>query len=344
MEKFDVEQLIYGKNGQLQFKDKKQYYETIGVLCNQNIFHITYEENKKTNSYTDAYRIRCKIDKEKLILPLKNAVRNKNRINCNDFIIQLYQKHNFIFDHAQKCLRAEYEQVLKTIPDQYVEVFCAGYLLYRKQDNGLVQEETFRKDVFEEYHVENIENAKEDVKVHRKEDGVKVINVFISHKHNDLELLSDILGFFEKECGVKVYIDSRDPDMPETTSGETAMRIKSKIDSCDKFILLATDSAIESKWCNWELGYGDAKKRAGQDIALLPLSDNEGDYKGNEYLAIYPYIIESADDNHSETTGKRIHDFSVKILNDDNTFTTITLEDWLNYSLDSKEEDDELEE
>lgn len=47
--------------------------------------------------------------------------------------------------------------------------------------------------------------------------------------------------------------------MPKVTSAETATRIKDRISRCDKFILLATNGAIDSKWCNWELGFGDAK-------------------------------------------------------------------------------------
>ena len=131
--------------------------------------------------------------------------------------------------------------------------------------------------------------------------------------------------------------------MPEVTSGETAMRIKNRIDRCDKFVLLATDNAIESKWCNWELGYGDAKKRLGQDIALLPLTDNQGDYKGNEYLAIYPYIVENTDEEHPDSSKKGIENFSVRIPRDDNTYTIISLTDWLNYSLIDNEEDDEID-
>ena len=84
--------------------------------------------------------------------------------------------------------------------------------------------------------------------------------VFISHKHDDLEDLKGILGFLQQTYGVKVYIDSQDPTMPKITSAETALNIKKRIDQCDKFILLATNGAIESKWCNWELGYGDARK------------------------------------------------------------------------------------
>lgn len=45
--------------------------------------------------------------------------------------------------------------------------------------------------------------------------------------------------------------------MPEKTSGLTATKIKYQIYKNDKFILLATDNAIASKWCNWEVGIGD---------------------------------------------------------------------------------------
>ena len=116
--------------------------------------------------------------------------------------------------------------------------------------------------------------------------------VFISHKHDDLEDLKGVLGFLQKTYGVTVYIDSQDPTMPKVTSAETASNIKQRISQCDKFILLATNAAIESKWCNWELGYGDAQKFR-KHIALFPLKPKgawDFDYKGAEYLNIYPYI------------------------------------------------------
>ena len=65
--------------------------------------------------------------------------------------------------------------------------------------------------------------------------------VFISHKHEDLEDLSGLIGFLEKNYNVKAYIDSKDSSMPSVTSGVTASKIKERIRQCDKFILLATD-------------------------------------------------------------------------------------------------------
>lgn len=116
--------------------------------------------------------------------------------------------------------------------------------------------------------------------------------VFLSHKHDDLDDLKDVIGFLESEYGVKVYIDSRDPSMPPFTSGQTATNLKNRIKQCNKFILLATNAAIESKWCNWELGYGDAQKFK-DNIAIFPIKPAgtyDYNYKGTEYLSIYPYI------------------------------------------------------
>lgn len=124
--------------------------------------------------------------------------------------------------------------------------------------------------------------------------------VFISHKHDDLEDLRGFLGFLEKRYKVKVYIDSQDPLMPKKTSAETARNLKDRIKRCDKFILLATNGAIESKWCNWELGYGDAHKYIN-NIALLPMKPKgslDSQYKGAEYLSIYPYISASIKTNN----------------------------------------------
>ena len=118
----------------------------------------------------------------------------------------------------------------------------------------------------------------------------KKINVFISHKHSDLEDLKGLIGFLEKDYGCNCYIDSNDSLMPSSTCGETANRIKNKIKNCDIFILLATPGAIASKWCNWELGYGDAYKNNENKLALLFIYSNSEDY-GNEYMQIYPHIV-----------------------------------------------------
>jgi len=117
--------------------------------------------------------------------------------------------------------------------------------------------------------------------------------VFLSHKHDDLNDLKGVIGLLE-EYGAKIYIDSMDKNLPNETTWETAKRIKKVIKFSKKFILLATDKAIESDWCNWELGIGDTYKYI-DNIAILPMKEKVSNvsrykYKGNEYLQIYPQI------------------------------------------------------
>ncbi len=115
------------------------------------------------------------------------------------------------------------------------------------------------------------------------------ISVFLSHKHNETEIIKQAVILF-KGLGVNVYVDWLDSEMPKTTNGYTAKKIKERIRQCDKFVLLATERAIESKWCNWELGYGDSQKYS-KDIAVMPITNTEGGaFSGSEYLAIYPII------------------------------------------------------
>lgn len=119
------------------------------------------------------------------------------------------------------------------------------------------------------------------------------VTIFLSHSHEDLKngYLDKVIVFLRKS-GVRAYIDSMDNSLPPFTSSETAKRIKTQIKANKKFILIATNNAISSKWCNWELGIGDTHKYIDH-IALFPLADSSGTWTGNEYLRIYPRIEES---------------------------------------------------
>lgn len=145
----------------------------------------------------------------------------------------------------------------------------------------------------------------ESVSLHMDSSGWKSKkNIFLSHKHDELEELKGMIGFLEKECDVKVYIDSFDPIMPTKTCAETADRIKKKIGECDKFLLMATESAIASKWCNWELGYGDCKKTIGK-VAIFPIQSKYKIFSGSEYLQLYNHVVFENGLNH-DTDGQRI--------------------------------------
>tara|TARA_R110000765_G_scaffold426726_1_gene543781 strand:+ start:4276 stop:4818 length:543 start_codon:yes stop_codon:yes gene_type:complete len=131
----------------------------------------------------------------------------------------------------------------------------------------------------------------ESLKEFRAESRYSKVTIFLSHKHDETEELDSAISFL-KRFGVEVYVDWLDDGMPRTTSGITANRIKQKIKENRKFIFLATEGAIGSKWCNWELGHGDAQKYL-EHIAVLPVKNTYSDYSGAEYLQIYPYIYES---------------------------------------------------
>lgn len=119
------------------------------------------------------------------------------------------------------------------------------------------------------------------------------ITVFLSHSHDDLDIgeLDGVLGMLNN-YNIVPFIDSMDKNMPSVTCADTAKRIKEVIKFCEKFILIATNNAIESFWCNWELGIGDVHKYIDH-IAILPikeLAQRSDQYKGNEYLNIYSSI------------------------------------------------------
>lgn len=129
----------------------------------------------------------------------------------------------------------------------------------------------------------------ESLKNFRNESSYYKTKIFLSHKHDELEYLEGAISFL-KNLGVDIYVDWQDEGMPKTTSGYTAVRIKQKISDNHKFIFLATEGAINSKWCNWELGLGDAAKYI-ENIAILPVKKDYSDFSGSEYLEVYPYIF-----------------------------------------------------
>lgn len=115
------------------------------------------------------------------------------------------------------------------------------------------------------------------------------LSVFLSHKHSDIEYLERIRYILES-LNASVYVDWADPSMQHPTDRNTAEALKRKIERYDKFIFIATDAAIASKWCNWEIGYGDAHKYSQDKIAIFPVKQDNRVWGGNEYLQLYPSI------------------------------------------------------
>ena len=52
--------------------------------------------------------------------------------------------------------------------------------------------------------------------------------VFLSHKHDELVILQDVIGFLNAE-GDDIYVDWLDEEMPAYTNAKTALILKEKI-------------------------------------------------------------------------------------------------------------------
>lgn len=110
---------------------------------------------------------------------------------------------------------------------------------------------------------------------------------FLCHSHHDKQL-AEGLQVLLAEQRVDLYIDWKDGSMPETPDRETANRIQRSIKQSDWFLFLATANSKASRWCPWELGYGDGVKHWDQ-IAIVQTRDSQGTH-GNEYLQLYRRI------------------------------------------------------
>ncbi|SEP08837.1 hypothetical protein SAMN05192574_12166 [Mucilaginibacter gossypiicola] len=171
-------------------------------------------------------------------------------------------------------------------------------------------------------------SVNESLNSFRSESKQDKVTIFLSHKHDEAENLDSAINLL-KRFRVNVYVDWLDEGMPKSTSGITALRIKKKIKENKKFIFLATEGAIASKWCNWELGYGDSLKYI-DNIALFPIKNDYSTYSGSEYMQIYP-SIEYEDGRDKNTDGDYISEGYYVFFPADNKGSRkyITLGAWL---------------
>ncbi|MDF2940232.1 MAG: toll-Interleukin receptor [Gammaproteobacteria bacterium] len=121
-------------------------------------------------------------------------------------------------------------------------------------------------------------------------DSTKKYDVFLSHSFQDK---SDVLlvKMMLEEFGLSVYIDwEQDKQLDrKAVTKHTASILKNRMKDSQVLIYLITPNSKNSKWMPWELGYFDGLNQNIR-IAVMPLILDDTDYKGAEYLSLYPYI------------------------------------------------------
>ncbi len=130
----------------------------------------------------------------------------------------------------------------------------------------------------------------ESLQLFKEETRERKVNLFLFHKPNELEELDSAINFLNN-FRILIHVDWLEDAVEEDKSDIITKTITQKIKNNDKFIFLATEDAIHSKWCNWVLRLAKTKIPV-EDIIMLPVRGDYDDYGGEEFLQKYPYIHE----------------------------------------------------
>lgn len=115
--------------------------------------------------------------------------------------------------------------------------------------------------------------------------------VFLSHSSKDSAFIGGAIKFFEAHKA-SVYVDEGDKTLPSTPSPATASTLRTWIQACKRFVIMASENSKDSRWIPWELGLADGMKGAAP-VALLPIAQTniEQFWVEVEYLGLYPRIV-----------------------------------------------------
>lgn len=142
-----------------------------------------------------------------------------------------------------------------------------------------------------EYGTKKDQIIYENTEMHTRYDSVqkrKIYDVFLSHSSLDKKLVLTLVNLFN-EAGYSVYVDwIEDTQLDRNNVNKnTAQVLRNRMNGSRGLSYVATDNAINSKWCPWELGYFDGKKNGR--CCILPIMESQT-FQGQEYLGLYPYM------------------------------------------------------
>lgn len=128
--------LHWGRPPQLVFESENEYFRALGHLVNPEAYSISYEYNKKNGSYSDACRIHILSNAQNIPQAFENKRTTNGRINCNEYVENLIDKHNFVRENQR--IYCMFEEVAKTVPDEYFPDFAKGYNESTQKDGTLL--------------------------------------------------------------------------------------------------------------------------------------------------------------------------------------------------------------
>lgn len=133
-----------------------------------------------------------------------------------------------------------------------------------------------KKNFIDNEHVHNESNPEELMKRLYSYDleKMKKFDVFLSHNSKDENMIVEICKSINKS-GCVCYIDWVNDKFDlkrEWCNATTAQVIKKRIQQSKYFVLVLTDSTLNSQWCPWELGYADA---LGKEIFIFIQTEKE---------------------------------------------------------------------
>ncbi len=120
------------------------------------------------------------------------------------------------------------------------------------------------------------------------------ISVFVSYDPGDEEAMLSVLLLLDS-AGVKIC-----PVLPGSlvTSGQGSDKddsVRKNIARCSRFVFIATDNAMRSPRCNWELGIGDGLMTPA-NIAVMPVTEQRGaTWSCPDHLLAYPMLVTDND-------------------------------------------------
>jgi hypothetical protein len=115
-------------------------------------------------------------------------------------------------------------------------------------------------------------------------------DVFLSHSYQDADVILGVKVIIES-LGLTVYVDWVDDgglDRSKVTV-KTAEILRVRMRQSSSMVYVHSAQSPDSKWMPWELGYFDGFRPSF--VWILPLVvSSDSEFKGQEYLGLYPTI------------------------------------------------------